>query len=612
MRHIRKLGAALLARLSMGASLHAQPFSFNRGGRPGSWVFLGLVLILPLPSAAQPACSTTGNFNGTPIAGGKHIWFSSVFSVPGLNPSQLTKPLTITFTRVTITFTANSTPYTVNVPNANITYDPSATTATTTFDGLDNQWFTTLPTTNLSGNNFLDAVEFQVPASGFPGGIQPVAWQGTFGSTTSGLSVQWQWGAAVYTQFSANYNSLGVKSVDDNKASQYKNSDHAGTPENFTAYVTGGATGGGGSNYTGSYSGTAACTAGVASQQLAYVTNFTSTSMPGTVSVINTANNTLAPPPNPITVGNGPIGIAITPDGTQAWVADQFSGSVSVIDLATNTVVRSISAVGVNPEGIAIAKVPSGNTLAYVTDFYCCLNGFGGNSFVNVINTATWAVNTLPNTPIAVGVNPEGIAITPDGKRAYVTNFGSDTVSVIDTSTNLVIATIVGPNGFGGIVPGGFMRPQSVAITPDGKRAYVTGSISDTVSVIDTISNTLETAGLPILVGSFPTGVAITPDGNFAYVANLFDNSVSVICTDPTSARCAYNTVVATITAGIGASPVAVATTPQGAEAYVTNAGSNTVSVICTDSTSVSCPFNTVVATVPVGVEPEGVAIKPF
>jgi hypothetical protein len=47
--------------------------------------------------------------------------------------------------------------------------------------------------------------------------------------------------------------------VDDNQASIYKNSDHAGTPENFKASVTGGATGGGGSNFTGSYSATGSC-----------------------------------------------------------------------------------------------------------------------------------------------------------------------------------------------------------------------------------------------------------------------------------------------------------------------------------------------------------------
>lgn len=70
--------------------------------------------------------------------------------------------------------------------------------------------------------------------------------------------MQWQWAAAVYTNtFSNNNNAIGVKPVDDTKASQYKNSDHAGTPENYKQYVTGGATGGGGSNWTGGYSGTA-------------------------------------------------------------------------------------------------------------------------------------------------------------------------------------------------------------------------------------------------------------------------------------------------------------------------------------------------------------------
>ena len=49
-----------------------------------------------------------------------------------------------------------------------------------------------------------------------------------------------------------------MKPVDDNQASVYQNSDHAGTPENFKSFVTGGARGGGGSNFTGSYSATAA------------------------------------------------------------------------------------------------------------------------------------------------------------------------------------------------------------------------------------------------------------------------------------------------------------------------------------------------------------------
>ncbi len=57
---------------------------------------------------------------------------------------------------------------------------------------------------------------------------------------------------------------------------------------------------------------------------------------------------------------------------------------------------------------------------------------------VSVINTTT---NTVIAT-IPVGVGPELVAITPDGTRAYVPNIKSDTVSVINTATNTVIATV--------------------------------------------------------------------------------------------------------------------------------------------------------------------------
>jgi len=80
-----------------------------------------------------------------------------------------------------------------------------------------------------------------------------------------------------------------------------------------------------------------------------------------------------------------------------------------------------------------------------------------------------------------------------------------------------------------------------VAITPDGTFAYVTGGVQ-TVSVIETASNTV-VATVP--VGDGPAGVAITPDGAFAYVSNNLSGTVSVIET-------ASNTVVATVTISRG------------------------------------------------------------
>jgi hypothetical protein len=182
-----------------------------------------------VPSSA-PASegSIASNFNGTAIAAGDTLWFTSVLKASGLGKTAVT----IQFVNQTITFTANSTTYTLPVPNAGITYSPTATTATTTFNTTTNSWVTVVPSSGLAGNQLLSALEYLVPAN-LPGGIQNVTWQGQFLSNTSGVTLNWQWGAAVYTSFTSNYNSVGVKPVDDNKASEYQNSDHAGTPENY-------------------------------------------------------------------------------------------------------------------------------------------------------------------------------------------------------------------------------------------------------------------------------------------------------------------------------------------------------------------------------------------
>ena len=92
------------------------------------------------------------------------------------------------------------------------------------------------------------------------------------------------------------------------------------------------------------------------------------------------------------------------------------------------------------------------------------------------------------SAPITVGKGPIGVAITPDGKHAYVTNTGDGTVSVITTATGAVSAPITVGNG-----------PAGVAITPDGKHAYVTNSGDGTVSVITTATGAVSA---PITVGN--------------------------------------------------------------------------------------------------------------
>jgi YVTN family beta-propeller protein len=113
-----------------------------------------------------------------------------------------------------------------------------------------------------------------------------------------------------------------------------------------------------------------------------------------------------------------------------------------------------------------------------------------------VIDTAT---NTVGST-ITVGTDPTGVAVTPDGSKAYVANYGTiaspaNTVSVIDTATNTVGSTIT--VGLG---------PVGVAVTPDGSKVYVANQRDGTVSVIDTATNTVGSTikGTAGIVGKAP------------------------------------------------------------------------------------------------------------
>ena len=69
-------------------------------------------------------------------------------------------------------------------------------------------------------------------------------------------------------------------------------------------------------------------------------------------------------------------------------------------------------------------------------------------------------------------------------------------------------------------------HPVGVAVTPNGSYVYVTNYHSDTVSVVQTSDNTVVDI---ISVGDFPRGVAVIPNGRYVYVANGFDNTMSVI-----------------------------------------------------------------------------------
>jgi len=194
-----------------------------------------------------------------------------------------------------------------------------------------------------------------------------------------------------------------------------------------------------------------------------------------------------------------------------------------------------------------------------------------GKSVTVTINPVGVSHDGVLNT-IGVGYLPLGIAAHPDGSRVYVANQNSNTVSVINTTTNSVQATV----GLGG----GF-SPFGLAVSPDGGHVYTADYASNAVTVINTAT---DTSSAVVGVGKYPKGVAVSPDSRHVYVTNNGSNSVSVI-------DAASNTVTATI--GVGSLPLGVAASPDGARVYVANQGSGSMSVIDAGTNQVTGSINT-------------------
>lgn len=312
----------------------------------------------------------------------------------------------------------------------------------------------------------------------------------------------------------------------------------------------------------------------------AYVANNNNYGVPceDNVSVLNLHHNTLKTTINDGSF-NQPYTITMNADGSKAYVTNSNDTTVTIIDTSSNTVIGVIGGFD-GPSGMVIT--PDGNT-AYVNNYGGPEGvGSGNGTTVSVVNLNT---NSVVGSPITVGLAPAALAITPDGQFVYVANYvdgnpGTGTISIIQTSNNTVVGTI-----------NGLFGPFAIEITPNGKYALVTnfGSnnfapIGTTLSIIKLRNNTIVKT---ITLGIQPSGLAITPDGHYAYVSNY--NTLYADGQNFTGLTAGQGTVniidvhtkeLKHTTIPVDQSPDAIAISPNGKYAYVSNYTSNTVNVI--------------------------------
>jgi YVTN family beta-propeller protein len=274
---------------------------------------------------------------------------------------------------------------------------------------------------------------------------------------------------------------------------------------------------------------------GAAAAPKAYVGNFKD----NTVSVIDTATGAVIAT---VPVSAGPHGMTATPDGKTIYVSGDASSTVSVIDTATDKVVKTIE-VGKTPHGLAM--LPDGKTM---------LVGVYGEDRVAFVDTATQAV--IATVPVA---KPHTLAVKPDGKLAYAASQepGKFALVVIDLSARTVLRSVALDK-----------PPRDPEFGADGKALYFTLAGTNAIEVLDPATDKV--------VAEIPTGAS-------PHIAGVFRNAPAgtavvqgpgeILLFNP-----ATNAPLRTI--AVGKQPHWMSASADGKTLYVTNEGSNDVTIV--------------------------------
>jgi YVTN family beta-propeller protein len=189
-------------------------------------------------------------------------------------------------------------------------------------------------------------------------------------------------------------------------------------------------------------------------------------------------------------------GVAITPDNSTVLLNDFNANRIRVLSLSPTGVLTDTGVVLINPGSgpMSVAVAPNGR-FALVTN-----NGTGD---VTVLRISAAGNVTASTTRIPVGSSPNGVAFTPDGSKAYVAGGLGVAVLRIDAQDNVTDSgvRIALPNG----APNSFFGVGGLAIGPNG-RAYVSNFNSNTVTVLDTQTDAIIGT---IPVGAGPAGIGV-------------------------------------------------------------------------------------------------------
>jgi hypothetical protein len=344
-------------------------------------------------------------------------------------------------------------PSILSVPDAVITFSSTATCAKTVFNTAFNRWETTIPLSNASTADeiFAAGLAYQIPV-GFPQNVNNVTWSADITSTAPGLKVTWQFGVSNWltsnngssfpvlnsSPFVPDYNGMMVNPGHNVTTCGNFGGDHAGSPE-FSGrqnVLTGGGSGGGGSNWTGSWSSTPgqvnvcqpsgpaalslSCPAGSAPINTAYSSSFTATGgSPGYTFSITSGS---LPPGLTLNTSTGALTGTPTTGGSFA-----FTGRVT--DSAGGTAASSCTiTVGTTPLAAQCIAAPINTAVSPAASFAAI--GLQGSQFQ--LSSGPLQVNG------ALGIGPSGLFHLSGGATLNSTLYTDPSATVqIDNGSSI-------------------------------------------------------------------------------------------------------------------------------------------------------------------------------
>ncbi|HEX2969019.1 MAG TPA: beta-propeller fold lactonase family protein [Bacteroidales bacterium] len=261
-----------------------------------------------------------------------------------------------------------------------------------------------------------------------------------------------------------------------------------------------------------------------------------------------------------LATGNGPAGLVIDKDGRYIYAVNSFGGDISVIDLQKGTEIKRLPA-GNNPTGISLS--PDGGT-AYVSSRRALPAAYGSplESEITVLDIASGYVSRHMNIQSAYMM--ENITFTPSGdlalftlirpknlvpsiqvERGFMMTHG---IGIIDRKNNdrVIQLLLDEPNSF-------YADPFDIVVTPDGKKAFVSSSGVDCISVlsIDSLRNIINIPDDSLLMsyannlgisdhfvirriytGANPKGLDLSSDGKYLYVAEMLEDRIGIVNTE--------------------------------------------------------------------------------